>query len=79
MLKNAYFLKKYRKYRLSFGGSAPEPPFTFGGWGLRSVVTLTYYNNFVEFVSNVKCVSLPSNTQNKITPVHVLRLLLPHL
>jgi len=36
MLKNAYFWKKC-KNRLSVGGSAPEPPFTSGGWGLRFV------------------------------------------
>jgi len=35
MLKNAYFLEKTVKNRLSFGGSAPEPPFASGGWGLR--------------------------------------------
>jgi len=27
MLKNAYFLEKVCKNRLSVGGSAPEPPF----------------------------------------------------
>jgi len=32
--KNAYFLEKY-KNRLSIGGSAPEPPYASGGWGLH--------------------------------------------
>jgi len=35
MLKNAYSLDKTVKYHLSVGGSAPEPLFAFGGWGLR--------------------------------------------
>jgi len=39
MLKNAYFLGKNFKNRLSIGGSAPEPPFASGGWGLRLQTT----------------------------------------
>jgi len=53
MLKNAYFLEKTVKVYLSVEGSAPEPPFASGGWGLRPqtprVVTLAYYYNFVKF------------------------------
>jgi len=41
------------------------------------VVTLTYYYNFIEFVSSVKCVSLTSQ-KDKMTFVHVLPLLFPH-
>jgi len=36
MLKNAYFLGKNCKNRLSVGSSAPEPSFASSGWGLRS-------------------------------------------
>jgi len=35
MLKNAYFVAKDVKNRLSVGGSSPEPQFASGGWGLR--------------------------------------------
>jgi len=35
MLKNAYFLEKDVKNRLSVRGSAPEPPLASGSWGLR--------------------------------------------
>jgi len=54
MLKNAYFLEKYCKNCLSVGGSASE---------LR-VVTPIYYYDFVEFVSSVKCVSLPEKNDS---------------
>jgi len=70
MLKNAYFLEKDVKNRLSVGGSAPESPFAFGGWGLRSpppdprVVTPAYYYNFVKFISNTKFGLLPSKRTN---------------
>jgi len=39
MLKNAYFLGKNCKNRLSVEGSAPEPPFASSGWGLRPQTT----------------------------------------
>jgi len=35
MLKNAYFLGKTVKNRLSVGESAPEPPIASGEWGLH--------------------------------------------
>jgi len=51
--------------------------FASGGWGLGPqtppTVTLTYYYNFVEFVSSTQCDSLPSK-KDKMTPVHVLLL-----
>jgi len=71
MLKNTYFLGKNCKNRLSVGGSAPEPPFASGGWGLRPRTPAfffpAYYCNFVEFVSSAKCILFrskkePSNT-----------------
>jgi len=41
--------------------------------------TPTYYYNFVEFVSSIKCVSLPSTLKKEhITSVNVLLLLHPH-
>jgi len=56
MLKNAYFLGKNCKNRLSVGCSAPEPPLGFGGWPDPRVVTPAYYFNSVEFVSSAKCI-----------------------
>jgi len=50
MLKNAYFLKKTVKDRLSVGGSAPNsrlPPAAGGS-----------YYNFVKSISSAKCVLL---------------------
>jgi len=35
MLKNAYFLEKDVKNRLSIKGSTSEPPLASGGWELR--------------------------------------------
>jgi len=77
-LKNAYFLKKSCKNRLSVGSSAPEPPFASGGRSPprrrrsppdpRVVIPVCYFN-FVEFVSCVKCVFL-SSKRNKITPIN---------
>jgi len=49
MLKNACFFEKYCK-NPSCIAPPPDP----------HVVTLTYYYNFIEFVSCVKCVSLTS-------------------
>jgi len=49
--------------------------------GLRpqtSHITPIYYYYFVEFVSSVKCVLLPSK-KNKIAAVNVLLFLLSHL
>jgi len=77
MLKNAYFLEKspqrpVLRPRTPVGlrrlGDPPPNP---------RVVTLTCYYNFVKFVSSVKCVSLFSK-MDKMTPVHLLLLLLSH-
>jgi len=38
MLKNAYILGKNGKNHLRVMGSAPEPPFTSGGWGLTNAL-----------------------------------------
>jgi len=65
MLKNAYFLEKDVKNRLSFGGRTPaglrrlgaEPPDP-------RVVTPAYYYNFVKFISSTKCGLLPWKKNN---------------
>jgi len=43
MLKNAYFLEKTVKNRLSVEGSAPKPPFASGGSGLRPQTPRCYH------------------------------------
>jgi len=55
------FGKKIVKIRLSVGGSAPEPLFASGGWGLRlqTPALPAYHYNFVKFIFSVKCVLLP--------------------
>jgi len=61
MLKNAHFLgKNCKSGRLSVGGSAPRTPICLRRLGAPPpdprVVTPAYYYNFIEFVSNVKCI-----------------------
>jgi len=58
MLKNAYFLEKDVKNRLSVGGPAPEPPLAD-----PHVVTPAYYYNFVKFIFSTKCGLLPSKKE----------------
>jgi len=60
MLKNAYFLEKTVKNRLSVGGSALRTPICLRWLGalpsdLR-VVTSAYYYSIVELISSAKCV-----------------------
>jgi len=74
MLKNAYFLEKTVKNRLSVGAPPPNPRLLPES---VPVVTSAYYYSFVDFVLSLKCVLLPSKN-NKITTVNVLFLLLSH-
>jgi len=68
MLKNAYFLGKNCKNRLSVGGPPPPPPLTSRGLGAAlpdlHVVTPAYYYNFVEFVSSGKCILFKKEPSN---------------
>jgi len=55
MLKNAYFLEKNVKNRLSVEDSAPEPslaPVAGGCPRTSRVVTPAYYCNFFKFISS---------------------------
>jgi len=81
MLKNAYFLEKNCKNRLSVGSSAPEPPFMLPSAGGSapgpSVVTPAFYYDFVELYSTaIHFITLEK--KQKIITVNVLLLLLLH-
>jgi len=68
MLKNAYFLGKKCKNRLSGWGLCPQTP---------ALLLPPRYYNFVEFVSSVKCILFRSK-KKQVTAANVLPLLLLH-
>jgi len=73
MLKNVYFLENTVKIVSASGAPSPNlrlPPATGAPPQAARVVTLSYYYNFIEFVSSIQCVSL-SSKKDKMTPVHV--------
>jgi len=47
------FFGKNCKNRLSVGGSTPEPPFAFGGWGLRSQTPALLLPRIITTLSNL--------------------------
>jgi len=77
MLKNAYFLEKDIKNRLSKGGSAPEPPLASGDWGIRPQTPALLLPHTIttlsKFISSTKCGLLPSK-KNKFASSKFLQL-----
>jgi len=75
MLKNAYFLEKAVKNCLSVGGSAPEPPFASGGWGLRPQIPALLLSPTITSLSS-SCLALnafyyPKKDQNNYSKCFV--------